>query len=186
MVTLLVFDIPADIKSKLKATCAALQPFGENTEWLTPDQMHLQMAYIGSVPPSFTGHLCDAVRKALGDGSAGSIACRARGLGFYGSRRYMASIWCAVEPNDILQTLYEALWIQLRKLGYKPVHGVDFHARINLAFCKGRTRNEKLVDELATFEEMDFGTWTASSLNLLEQSKGPRGFRYKSMCRFLV
>jgi len=184
MVTLLALNVPADIKSKLKATCAALQPFGENTEWLTPDQMMVEIAYIGAMPPSFMEHLCTAVRKVL-DGVA-PIPCQAKGLGFYGSRRYMASIWCAVEPGEVLEAMYEALWIQLRKLGYKPVHGVDFHARVNLAFCKGRTRNEKLVDELAAFEETDFGTWTATSLNLLDQSKGPKGFRYKSLYRFPI
>ena len=184
MITLLAIDVPSDIKSKLKAASAALQPFGEDTDWLTPDQMHIQVAYIGNVPPSFMGHLCDTVRQTLGEGGFGTIRCRAKGLGFYGSRRYMASIWCAVEPNAILKAIYEALWTQLRKLGYTPVHGVDFHARVNLAFCKGRTRNEKLVDELAAFEESDFGAWPATSLNLLEQSKGPKGFRYKSLYRF--
>jgi len=184
MVTLLALDVPADIKSKLKSICAALQPFGENTEWLTPEQMLVEIAYIGAMPPAFMEHLGTAVRKAL-DGVA-PIPCQAKGLGFYGSRRYMSSIWCTVEPNDTLEAVHEALWDQLRRLGYRPVHGVDFHARINLAFCKGRTRNEKLVDELEAFEATDFGTWTPTSLNLLEQSRGPKGHRYKSLNKFYL
>jgi len=184
MVTLLAFDVPAPIKSKLKATCAALQPLAENTEWLSIEQMHVQMAYVGDMPPSFMEHLGNATRKAL-EGVA-PIPCQAKGLGFYGSRRYMSSIWCTVEPGDVLDALYDSLWDQLRRLGYRPVHGVDFHARINLAFCKGRTRNEKLVDELEAFGATDFGSWTPTSLNLLEQSKGPKGYRYKSLNKFLL
>ena len=184
MILLLAFDVPGEIKNKLKATCAPLQGIAENTEWNTVDQMHIPVAYIGDVPASFLHHVRDAIGRAMADVQQAEF--RARGLGFFGSRRYMSSVWCGIQPEDDLKALHEHLWDYLRKLGYRPSHGEAFFPRINLAFCKGRTRNEKLVDALAPHENELFGTWTPSALSLMEQMKGPKGPRYKTLQRFLL
>ena len=80
MILLLAFDVPADIRNKLKTTCAPLHGVAENTEWCTVEQMHVPMAYIGDVPPSFLTHVRASIANAVTDVHQAEFT--AKGLSF--------------------------------------------------------------------------------------------------------
>ncbi|NLL84324.1 MAG: RNA 2',3'-cyclic phosphodiesterase [Lentisphaerae bacterium] len=170
--------LPEELKKQLGRLCKPFAEVARDTKWSRPDQLHITLAFIGDVAPAFVPHLCkglDSVCAAMLP-----LECEATGFGFFGSLRNPTILWAGVEPVYELEELHEALWRELRRLGYERLK-YKFQPHISLARCKAKTRNPEVLEAMDSCPVHHFGSWVAEGVTLYESIATAQGARYRAV-----
>lgn len=174
----LAITIPDEVKRTLAAAIERFQPHAEGTRWEERDQLQLPIVTIGKISRAFLPHITEAVTEICNDYSAFPV--HAYGFGFFGTKRFPHNVWAAVDPSEIMNDLYEALWAPIAKFGFKkPVEAYRPHIR--LGSCKGGVKNRALIDAMDADEEMEMGSWEARALTIYDCKMGKRGKVHKKL-----
>ena len=90
-------DVPDDVRDALAAVVAPLRELIRGARWTPPENWHMTLKFLGSVPPTSL----DAVINAVGEAAEQHTAFRARlgGLGAFPSARRVRVVWAGVEDR---------------------------------------------------------------------------------------
>lgn len=131
-------EIPAGIAEEL----SLLQGGLPGARWITPDNYHLTLRFIGDVDPT----TARAAADILGDPVRAAFPLRLSGLGAFGGRNPRA-VFAHVAPSPPLAELQAAQERALRRLGLPP-EGRKYTPHVTLARLKG-VRSRAVADYLA-------------------------------------
>ncbi len=135
----LALSLPEPLRERLVALCTGLP----GARWVTPENLHLTLRFIGEVDGSQARDL-DA---ALAQVRAARLAVVLAGVDRFGSRRKLRALWVGVEPNPELEHLYRKLDQAAQSAGLPP-EGRKFKPHVTLARFKGDP-GHRLLDYLA-------------------------------------
>ena len=120
-------DLPAPVTDEIAAICHGLN----GMRWVSPDNLHLTLRFIGEVPPSVTLE----VEEALAEIDAAAFSFALVGIGHFESAGRPRAVWLGVEADPGLAELRKKIDRRLRAVGVKLDHH-DFRPHVAL----GRTR----------------------------------------------
>ncbi len=121
-------DVPAEVRDRLDGLCAGV-PSARRVE---PEQIHLTLRFIGEVD----GGTFDDVRLALAEVRVPQFDIELDGVGHFGDRRRVRTLWVGVVPNPALNHLAARVEAALAGAGLEP-ETRKFKAHITLARLKG-------------------------------------------------
>jgi 2'-5' RNA ligase len=130
-------ELDGRIKDALGRAQALLAAHDRAVRWVTRDQMHLTLAFLGEVPDGRVPVVCDAVRRAAG-------RCRPFDLTVSGGGCFppgggVRVVWVGVqEPTGRLPSLQAAVAEELDAVGF-PKEGRPFSPHLTL----GRVRDDR-------------------------------------------
>ena len=169
---------------------SALREFaasGADAKWVTPDAMHLTLAFLGEVRPE----RLDSLRGAASRAAAGKAAYKLSlsGLGAFPSWKAARVVWAGIDAGaDATKRLADDLRAALKEEGF-PVEEREFvpHATI------GRLRSSRKLESLAAAAQAwargPQARWeqtggTVDAFALVQSTLTPRGPRYEDVARF--
>jgi len=169
-------NLPAGEQERLHRATAHLRAADLPVRWVPPQNLHLTLRFLGSVP----GQKVAAVREA-GARAASGIApfdVRLGGIGAFPTTRRPRVIWIGVQKAEPLLELRAALEEALAPLGFTPEDRA-FEPHITL----GRVRDGARPAQLARLVELAAtihytGVLPVRSLDLMHSELGPGGARY--------
>jgi 2'-5' RNA ligase len=177
----IALPISDPIKNRLAEAVRRHTPLGQEIVWCRREQFHVTLAFLGEISPAILPHLTASLERVCSAHPA--FACRANGFGFFGSKRTPKTIWAGVDPASELETLYEHLWEELKRLGYER-REKDFRPHITLGRSRDNAaRNLALVEALDADEDASFGTWRADRVALYESRQTPHGAVYRVLAQ---
>lgn len=176
----LAITVPDGIKTAFVAATQRLVPVASEVKWCDRGQLHLTLVFLGEAAPPIVPHLTAATERVCS--AMPPFVCRARGLGFFGSKRTPTALWAGVEPSLALTHLHERLWAELTKFGYTN-DAPDFHPHVTLGRCRESTNNRSLIEAMAADDSTDFGSWSVSRVTVYESRLTPRGAVYHTLAR---
>lgn len=148
-------ELDGRIKDALGRAQASLAAHDRAVRWVTQDQMHLTLVFLGEVPDGRVPAVCEAVRRAAG-------RCRPFDLTVSGSGCFppggggVRVVWVGVqETTGRLGPLQAAVAEELEAVGF-PKEGRPFSPHLTL----GRVREDRTRGRLRT----DVGALSVSSL----------------------
>ena len=119
--------LPSEVRERLAGLCAGLP----RARWVEPRNMHITLRFIGEVD-----------RGAAEDADAALAQVRHQafdlglaGIGHFGSRRKVRSVWAGIEGSDALVHLRQKIDSALVRAGHAPEHR-KFHPHVTLARLK--------------------------------------------------
>jgi 2'-5' RNA ligase len=176
------FAIPVsdEIKAALSAAVQRLAPLASDVRWCVRDQFHVTLVFLGEVAPSFLPHVAAAMDRVCA--STPSFDCRAYGFGFFGSKRNPQTLWAGIDLTPELDALYERLWGELKKFGFKNEEKA-FRPHVMLGRCRETVNNRAVVDAMDADEAVAFGAWPVSRVTLYESRLTPRGAIHRTLAR---
>lgn len=104
--------LPDDLRSRLAGLSAGLP----GARWVAPENLHLTLRFIGEVG----GHEADDIDAALSGIRCQSFALSLAGVGQFGDRRNLRSLWVGVEANEVLSRLQAKIEQALQRAGQPP------------------------------------------------------------------
>jgi 2'-5' RNA ligase len=139
-------DLPDDIKDRLAELCKGIS----GAKWVTHDQMHLTLRFIGEMDEK----RFQAIRALMGDIRGEPFDVALKGVGQFPPRGAARVLWVGLEPPPALNTLQHKIEIALTGLGLEP-EDRPFSPHITLARMKAPPLPESVRQFMiknATFE----------------------------------
>jgi RNA 2',3'-cyclic 3'-phosphodiesterase len=140
--------------------------------WVTPEQIHLTLRFLGNVSEEAVPSLLQAIEQAAQGQTA--FALRARALGCFPHPARPRVLWVGLDdPSQALERLNEHLTVALTPLGFPPENR-PFHPHLTLARVQNMGRSSQLFPMLQTYQDRDFGEFLVTQVHLV-QSQLQRG-----------
>ncbi|HEY7336020.1 MAG TPA: RNA 2',3'-cyclic phosphodiesterase [Bryobacteraceae bacterium] len=164
-------DIPAEIKTRLRAFVDRLRPTAK-LSWSPVDNLHVTTKFIGEWPETRLSELKEALASLP---KPGKVDIGVRGLGWFPNAKNPRVFWAGIEAGESLKQLAEETERRLAALGV-PVEERGFHPHLTLARRRDPVPLDNLRQALARQEQdpshRDFGSFSAESFVLYLSAGG--------------
>ncbi|MGH7940918.1 MAG: RNA 2',3'-cyclic phosphodiesterase [Limisphaerales bacterium] len=174
----LAISVPGDVRGRLRQWQLELQGLLRScaVHWTKPEQFHLTLKFLGSVPVADTGALRQAVKAVCR--AAPAMRLRAEGGGCFPPSGLPRVLWVEIKTMDgLLIEFQRQLEFSVQRFAEKR-ETKKFTAHVTLA------RFERLpgpaVQRLTAAMAVGrtFGQWTATEVQLVKSSLMPAGPAY--------
>ena len=176
----LAFSIADEAQSALLAAIQRLEPLTSDVKWCGREQFHVTLAFLGEISPPILSHVRAAADRVCA--STPPFLCRARGLGFFGTKRFPQTLWAGIDPAPELAELRERLWSEFKRFGLKNAEP-GFRPHVTLGRCRENANGRGLTDAIGAEAAAEFGAWTVTRVTLYESRPTPRGAVYRTLSR---
>lgn len=102
-------DIPEDLRGDISSICYGLP----GAKWVTPDQLHLTLRFIGEVD----GGVFREIRSVLENVKGQAFPLQIKGLGYFPPRKDPRVLWVGLEKSEALLQLRKKVDACLNSLG---------------------------------------------------------------------
>ena len=176
-------EIPEGVRQNLAAIRKNFSSIGPGLRWVPPENLHLTLKFIGSVPNDKLETIIDALRHVRADKS---INLKFSGMGGSAAGVY----WASIEPDPALEKLAVDMDHCLAPIGIAEEKHA-FHPHVTIARFKDREILKKLdhlPDENGVSghhrNKYNFGSVTPTEFHLLESKTLPTGPIYSKLQSF--
>tara|TARA_B100000686_G_scaffold31896_1_gene33195 strand:+ start:86 stop:661 length:576 start_codon:yes stop_codon:yes gene_type:complete len=161
-------ELPTTVKRGLQRLCAGLP----GARWLSTDQYHLTLRFIGDVDGAALKDVTAALDGVDRDGFTLSLA----GLGYFGKGRKAHTLWVGVEAEPTLFELQERIESILTTIGLEPQRR-KYTPHVTIARLKG-VNIGRLAEYLAANEAFASGPIAIDSFALFTSFLSHNGAIY--------
>ena len=168
-------DIGADIRAELGRQIQALKNTHPKIKWVTPEHIHLTLAFLGETPEERLAEInmaMDAVAEARA-----VFSCEVKGLGWFGSPQSPRVVWAGMHEDPALVVLQSAVAEALRQLGFVPEDRA-FHPHLTLGRVKSSRDGAVLAPILSGREDVVFGEMRVDRILVMRSQLRPQGPEY--------
>jgi len=171
---------PATLQQSIAEVCQVFQRLSLPWRWVTPEQIHLTLRFLGNVPDESVPSLLQALKQAVQDQTA--FPLRARGLGCFPHPARARVLWVGLDdPGPALGRLHERLAAALMPLGFPP-EDRPFHPHLTLARAQNRMPASQLLPMLQTYQNRDFGEFLVTQVHLVQSQLQRGGALHTILC----
>jgi len=170
--------VAIEIPQAVRQMLALLQGGVPGARWVSPDNLHLTLRFIGDVSPPAISDLI----AGLGQISAPGFTLQLEGVGSFGNGRTKFVLWAGVQRSDPLKFLRDKVDRAVVASGFAP-DGRKFAPHITLAYAKQAPTN-RLTGWLGDHALFRSQAIDVTGFALMESRRGGEGSVYTELARF--
>jgi len=164
--------IGLEIPESCRETLARLDPHINGLRWVTAEQLHLTMSFLGNVPMASIENL----KQALAQVSVPPFFLPIVGVGTFGGAR-PSVVWAGIgKGHPHLFALHRRIQDAVLRENLQP-DLKPFHPHITLARARD-VAPSALKPFLREYAEAEFGLWKVNSFTLFSSVLGSEGSAY--------
>src|SRR3989338_2661620 len=135
-------EIDPETRQKISELISKLKKSNSDVKWITEDQMHLTLKFLGNIDNSKVQDISNALSSISNNFK--SFAITLSGIGAFPNLNHPRVIWLGIDKGmDALKNLSERIENEMEKLGFeKENRGFTPHLTL------GRLRSSKNMPEL--------------------------------------
>jgi len=165
------------VRARLAAEVDRLRPLARGVAWVSRDNLHLTLKFLGGVEPIRLDALAEALTTIVAGWPAFELTVR--GLGAFPSRTRPRVLWAGVDAGAAaLATLAAGVDDALASLGFSR-EARAFSAHVTLGRVREPRPNPRLAEALAV--EGAFGRQRVTRVCLMRSQLSPLGARYSEL-----
>lgn len=176
MRTFIAINLSEEERNRVQRAARALRTSDYPIRWVSPENVHLTLKFLGEVEERRAAELGEAVERAVA--GADSFEMTARGFGAFPSNRRPRVVWVGIEADERLSALFGKLESELEALGFEPeTRTFKPHLTLGRARRKAGGRDFDGFEERVTSLEYEdrFGV---RSVDLMRSVLKPGGAEY--------
>jgi 2'-5' RNA ligase len=171
---------PATLQQTVTEVREAFQRSNLPWRWVTAENIHLTLKFLGNVPAERVTAIAQAMEYAAHGQPA--FPLRARSLGCFPHASRPRVLWIGLDdPSQALGSLYERLTTACIPLGF-PAEDRPFHPHLTLARVQNIGRSNGLQPILNRYQNRDFGEFLVTHINLYQSQFKRGGSVYTILC----
>lgn len=175
----IAIEIPAEIKKAIAVQTAGLhQAAGRAVRWVTSENTHLTLKFLGELSPANVGLLSQALQVECSQQSSFEITVG--GLGSFPNLRRPRLIWVGLNTPPDLNQLQHRVEAAAARLGYAP-EDKPFSAHLTIGRVREQASPEETKQLQAALTGLNIGvlgTFTAGTVTLFKSELQPAGALY--------
>lgn len=168
----LAIPLPFDLRKSIESRGKEL-----TQEGLTPlraENMHVTLKFLGECSESKV----DEIKTKLAAISSPKFTCSLRGVGVFPNETYVRVVWVGIESEGKLEKLVENVCANLPGIGKDE----RFSAHMTIARVK---QKPDLHSFLSKYKSVEFGSFEADRIDLIESVLGHFGSTYRTLAEFM-
>lgn len=130
-------ELPLSVKNGINQEVKKLRPKVPPARWVTPENLHLTLLFLGEVREDSLGALDSSLRNAML--GANSFELTLSEPGWFRSGRKPSSLWIGVQPSESLHAVHKRVTMGAAGAGIElkgRPQGREFSPHLTLARCK--------------------------------------------------
>jgi len=159
-------DPPPGLRVELAAICRGL----DDARWTRPEQMHVTLRFLGSLPISLVG----AIAAALAAVDATPFRVAVSGFGVFPSFRSPRVLWAGLDPPAPLRELARAIESTLARTDAVEPEEKEFFPHLTLARFNG-IRAAAVRSWMESRDGFSAGPWEVTEFFLYSSRLTPEG-----------
>jgi 2'-5' RNA ligase len=160
---------PEELKKDLLTAQKKIAPLGD-MKLVESENLHMTVKFLGEVADAKVDAVTDALRPVS---EKQSFTISIRGIGVFPNPAYVRVVWAGVDEGAReAEHLSREVDDRLHALGFP--RDERFHPHFTLARVRSVDK-EKMKKILIEYEAAEFGSFTVSSVDLMESRLSPRG-----------
>jgi len=184
MRTFIAIDLDSPLKEALKALVRDLALLAPNVRWVQAAGMHLTLKFLGETSDEKAAALGPAL-QAIAAGSP-RFKMQLKGMGAFPPGRSLPRVvWVGVEAGPQLAAVQKAIESATARLSFEPERR-EFHPHLTLGRVKFPGRMERLLLEMESLKNRDFGEMDVGRLTLFRSVLAPGGAEYSVLGEFYL
>ena len=179
--TFVALPIPVVQRTRLGRLQGLLAPDLPGARWVTPDQFHLTLAFLGDVPDLDLAPVCRAVAEVAG--RFPRLTLNLQSLGAFPDAARARTVWVGLAgpDQDGLLALQAGIATAVAALGY-PAEGDQFIPHITLGRLKvNKEAPEGVERQVAHFRTWSAGNFEAAQVVTYASTLAPEGPAYMTL-----
>jgi 2'-5' RNA ligase len=179
-------EVPAAIRDDLAALVSELHALeskssAKRLRWVRPENLHVTLKFIGSVPPEKLDVICAELSRVRSDRP---VELRFRGLGFFPSAKRPRVLWAGMAASPNLAAIAGDIDKRLAKLEI-PAEERAFTPHLTLARCERSGISPALHAEVEKNSAREFGELRTNKFHLIESKLKPSRAEYTTLQSFV-
>tara|TARA_B100001964_G_scaffold52164_1_gene59006 strand:- start:483 stop:1046 length:564 start_codon:yes stop_codon:yes gene_type:complete len=180
----IAIEINSEIKDKLSEYLSKLKMTGADVKWVSPENIHLTLKFIGYIEKEALTNLNEIINDAVSGIDPFSISISNIGA-FPSLNKPRVVFACVYECGNNLLRIYEKLDKGVGQLGIKK-ESKKYVGHITLGRVKSQKNISKLKNTLNVGAECFFGREKVTSLSLIQSRLTPTGPLYTRLNNFIL
>jgi 2'-5' RNA ligase len=180
----IAIEIDSEIKNKLSEYLSKLKRTGADVKWVSPENIHLTLKFIGHIEKETIVNLNKIINDAVFSIEPFSVSIGNIGA-FPSLNKPRVVFVCAQERGNNLPRIYEKLDKGAEQLGIKK-ESKKYVGHITLGRVKSQKNISKLKNVLDSGTECYFGCEKVTSLSLIQSKLTPTGPLYTRLNNFIL
>lgn len=169
-------SIGDEVRLSLGGLQARLRRQYPRVKWVSPDNIHLTLVFIGDVPAETVAAVTPLLEEAAA--SVPAFSCTVGEAGLFGPARSPRIAWVGISEGAApLFALHEAVSDRLRTLPI-TLEKRPFAPHLTIGRIKSRFDAEGLADVLAAEKDTSYGVTSVDRILLMRSELLPQGPRY--------
>jgi len=174
-------ELEPAIRERLARAQRELGDFGRAIRWLTPDQMHLTIKFLGEVPDGDVSVVCDALSQIADETPAFDL--EVVGLGCFPDRGVARVVWAGLrEETGALSACRERCEAVYADLGFRPEHRA-FAPHLTIGRVKDGRCSAEMRRAVERHSSFAGGAQAVDEIVLFESVLKREGAEYAPICR---
>lgn len=170
-------EISDTIRPAIESLIRELHPLDDSWKWVRAQNLHVTLKFLGEVAPGKLPEIVEVLRNAP---TAGPVALRFRGLGFFPNERRPRVLWVGMDGPQSLIGMAAGVEATLKNAGF-PREEREFTPHLTLARNKQGTISPELRDAISKRSTWELGTMDASTFHLIESKIKSTGPEYTTL-----
>ena len=180
----IAIEINSEIKNELSEYLSKLKRTGADVKWVSPENIHLTLKFIGYIEKESLINLNKVISDAASNIEPFSISIGNIGA-FPSLNKPRVVFVCVQERGNNLFKIYERLDEGVEPLGIKK-ESKKYVGHITLGRVKSQKNISKLKNTLNSGTECYFGREKVTSLSLIQSRLTPTGPLYTRLNNFIL
>lgn len=174
----IALEIPETIRRSIDDTIAVLKKSGAEVKWVSCQNIHLTLQFLGETEEALVPKVKDALDKILSPYIPFYITIA--GIGCFPDRKRPRVIWVGVEESLPLTNLYKDIADTLEGFGYKQEKRA-FSPHITIGRVKSNRNMRELLMRLDEIRAARFSDFEVLNITLMKSELKPSGPTYYSL-----
>lgn len=177
-------DSSGGVASRAAALIEKLRAADAKVTWVSPENMHWTLKFLGDVNLTATAEICAVLQEAVTELPAFDV--QVAGLNAFPNNERPRTIWLGVsEGEEIMAELAETIDRRLAALGYKP-EGRRFRPHLTIGRVRGVQNIDALSELLIAKADFIGGPMEIDEVTLYTSYLERQGPRHEALCRAVL
>lgn len=174
----IAIEIPEVIKREMSAITDILRTTGADVKWISAENMHLTLKFLGKTRESVIARIAEALGKKMSSYSPFYITISH--VGCFPDRRRPRILWIGVDQTEVMKKLHSDIEREMEQFGFTAENRA-FHAHITIGRIRSQRRVRPVIRKLDEYASHNCGTYEVRNISLIKSELNPAGPRYETL-----